>query len=875
MIQEILYVMGGLGAVSGLSLLYVNYKESLIDKSGKNKNTKSRHSKSGSVIVTKDDSMSEFGNKMFLGIDSIKEGEFYPKKHSGFGFVSGEQFVKENHYLIARIKDSLSLGGDFEKYILPLIIEYANYIQMVPASKNEHHRLAGGLFTHSLEVGLFATNKLYSKIFMPEEAAQDRIKREEFWKTGVFIAGLLHDAGKIVTDIIVTNTHGVQWNPFGCSLYDWGIENDFDGYRFAFNSKRKYKAHDTIGSQITSQIIPDETKRFIFSGGDDIYLSIISVLSGEKASAHPIMFEAVKEADAESSKKDMVNYTAPSETNRQLTKADHLMMAVARLIENEDWKVNEVGAKIFVTKYGVFIPWISSATNEILFHLDENGVKGFPKDPETLKNMLLHDGKIKGKTNEKNAAKWAVSMNVPIKNGKTQEITLSMSQILDPVVLDAVAEILSEKPHLPVLVESKLSARDKEFFLTIYTKDSLVDRKLVEKTESLEEQKATASPEKPKTEENKALDGLPANKEAEDNHEPNNDFEALILNKPQAKIETDSNRGKSKKSNINQNNSASPLDNAHPLHGKDEKTPSTKPPKKQLNTKDEVAKLRKLKREGAKSDVSESELENDQLINEDESKIVRNFSNKEKEWFEDKETPGEIIIALGNKLIKEHLIFGEDVFPCDLGLAFIWPKTFENLGLEKDRARQLLIDNGWVENNHDKPNSSTKIIEMQSPNGNRVKAIVFTQRIKDKFLQAFVDYEPESVNAKKKEHKIIETKPQKQPQKKVVSNVKKEQLNINIIIDGLLSKELSRPTSELIMHFSPSDNGIGIGKRNISFINRWLIRHLSEEQKKVLTMTKIKMFFNDNNVSEDSLEIAISELVLPKANAALIKQFKK
>ena len=39
---------------------------------------------------------------------------------------------------------------------MPILIKYAEYIHLLPASESHHHRGAGGLFRHSLEVGFHA-----------------------------------------------------------------------------------------------------------------------------------------------------------------------------------------------------------------------------------------------------------------------------------------------------------------------------------------------------------------------------------------------------------------------------------------------------------------------------------------------------------------------------------------------------------------------------------------------------------------------------------------------------------------------------------------------------------------------------------------------
>lgn len=669
--------------------------------------------------------LGDFSKNVLADISSFKDGEFYPKRHKGFAFHSGDELIKENHYLISRIKNAVALGDEFDSVALPLIQRFAEYSQLLPASKSEHHRLSGGLFTHSLEVGLYATNSIQNRLFCINEHSQDSVKREGYWKFGVFVAGLLHDSGKMVTDLIITSDGGEKWNPFEGSMIQWKERKQLESYRFAFNKKRKHKAHDALGNQITSIIMPEQTKQYLFRGGEDVFFSVVSVLSGDKAQAHPVMFEAVKDADAKSSKDDMVNYVAPSSETRQLSKTDHLMMGVAQMIEEGEWKVNTLGSRVWVNQYGVFIPWISGAVNELLFFLDKKGVRGFPKDAETLKNMLVHDGKFKGKTSETNKAKWSFTMTVT-DGKKTNELTLAMVNVLDHRVLEAVGFYLTDHPTIPVIVDSTIAAKDAEYFREIYTADSLVNGELVKK-DGLEKQAAAETgkdtPKEPEKDIQKTADSPPKSRDSKEDVSKTSSKKEEPEKK--AKPSTETNKPKAKP---NPTEALAPVREA---------------------TQQDTQAIRDMKKKGSDEDFDESELDEDEVLENKLGSLARNFSNKDKEWFEEQGIAGDLIVSIGNGLLKERLTFGEDVFDCPLGMALVWPKTCKGHGFEPIEVRQELIDKGWIENNPDKPKSASKVVEQSSPEGRTVQTIVLTRSIAEKFLKAFVHYEAGSKDAKK------------------------------------------------------------------------------------------------------------------------------
>ncbi|KAA3419556.1 hypothetical protein F1714_11850, partial [Streptococcus pneumoniae] len=59
--------------------------------------------------------------------------------------------------LIERIADTaIALPAQIERYYLSAIKRFARFAHLLPASQSHHHRGAGGLLRHSLEVGLWA-----------------------------------------------------------------------------------------------------------------------------------------------------------------------------------------------------------------------------------------------------------------------------------------------------------------------------------------------------------------------------------------------------------------------------------------------------------------------------------------------------------------------------------------------------------------------------------------------------------------------------------------------------------------------------------------------------------------------------------------------
>lgn len=71
--------------------------------------------------------------------------------------------------LIEKVRNSLGFTvDDFNRLVLPVIQRYAAFVHLLPASESHHHRGAGGLFRHGLEVAFWAAQASESVIFSIE-----------------------------------------------------------------------------------------------------------------------------------------------------------------------------------------------------------------------------------------------------------------------------------------------------------------------------------------------------------------------------------------------------------------------------------------------------------------------------------------------------------------------------------------------------------------------------------------------------------------------------------------------------------------------------------------------------------------------------------
>ena len=134
----------------------------------------------------------------------------------------------------------------FDRLLLPAIERYASHVHLLPASAHHHHKGAGGLLRHGLEVGFFAVRAAHGHIFTPDATPLERKRSEIRW---AFFGGLLHDVGKPITDLAVVNEDGtLTWSPFLHGIAEWDHQNGLSRFYLRWRDRR-HRNHELVGSQ--------------------------------------------------------------------------------------------------------------------------------------------------------------------------------------------------------------------------------------------------------------------------------------------------------------------------------------------------------------------------------------------------------------------------------------------------------------------------------------------------------------------------------------------------------------------------------------------------------------------------------------------------
>ena len=290
----------------------------------------------------------------------------------------------------------------------PTIDRYIETIQAIPASRAHHHDYAYGLVEHSLEQCSIALN-LYKSKKLPRGASSNEISRDkEKWRYALYIASLLHDAGKSITQTqleIETKNGLIRWSGllgspsknYCGNIYKMiNIEDDF------------YELHETLPLALVSIVTPRRILSWL-TGNMKIVHHLSAILIGDKGNASALG-EIVLNADMKSVAINLKNSSPEYDTriSNRISLVEKLMQGLHYNIQNNIFKINCSGGSVFVDENYAYC--VSKTTLDAMrqYNLDNN-YKSIPNDNIRLMDELLDNNEIVANPLNKKAI-WNVTI---------------------------------------------------------------------------------------------------------------------------------------------------------------------------------------------------------------------------------------------------------------------------------------------------------------------------------------------------------------------------------------------------------------------------------------------------------------------------------
>lgn len=277
-------------------------------------------------------------------------------------------------------RTSLSRRQFATLYLAPLE-RYAELVQQFPASENHHHAYPGGMLDHGLEIVAYALKLRQSYLLPAGVTPEAQAAQAEAWTAGTAYAALLHDIGKIATDLHVEHADGSVWHPWHGPLRK--------PYRFRYRKEREYRLHSAATGLLYAHLLDRDIFDWL-SGYPDLWAALLYVLAGQYEHAGTLG-ELVVQADQASVAQEL-----GGDPSKALVAPKHALQRKLldglRYLLKEAFKLNQAGpADGWLTQDAL---WLVSKTvsDKLRAHLLQQGIDGIPASNTAVFNVLQDHG---------------------------------------------------------------------------------------------------------------------------------------------------------------------------------------------------------------------------------------------------------------------------------------------------------------------------------------------------------------------------------------------------------------------------------------------------------------------------------------------------
>jgi len=306
--------------------------------------------------------------------------------------VAVDRLLDDQEEMLVKLRQAVRCTrGEFDSLYLPVIRGYAAFVHLLPASEAHHHRGAGGLLRHGLEVAFLVAQGVDSYMFGLDETPARRKLVEPRWHFAAFISGLCHDVGKPVADMAVVDSKGTrEWNPYDSPLLDWARTNSVDHYFVRWRANR-HNRHKQVGNLILPKVLPDVALKYIASIGGQASANIMHAMTeavaGSSTTLNPLLDLVIK-YDQASVERDLKRMGTVDGVSLAVPVEKHLLDAMRRITKGPDFKINVPGAGWWMLGNALYLVWPETG-KRIVELLRQDNVPGIPQDPDTIADILI------------------------------------------------------------------------------------------------------------------------------------------------------------------------------------------------------------------------------------------------------------------------------------------------------------------------------------------------------------------------------------------------------------------------------------------------------------------------------------------------------
>lgn len=313
----------------------------------------------------------------------------YPPFVKGLPASHPDRLIETQQEQIGQIRESGLASKDvYEEFYLGPLRRFASYAHLLPASETHHHRGAGGLFRHAIEVALWSLQSGDRVLLPGDQTPRRRRELEPRWHSAVFLAALCHDLGKPITDLMVTNQDGGKvWDPFCEDLYAWAVRNQVDRYFLRWR-KNRGTSHTSVSLLLVERIVGRTGLGWISQGDPNLVTWMMEAISGHPSQENMI-HNLIVRSDQVSVTRDIESMGANFAGYEIGIPVERILLDIMRrLVRDRVWIVNEPGSRLWHMDGHLYLVWPAGG-EEIAAIVNQEKMPGLPRTPNSILDMLV------------------------------------------------------------------------------------------------------------------------------------------------------------------------------------------------------------------------------------------------------------------------------------------------------------------------------------------------------------------------------------------------------------------------------------------------------------------------------------------------------
>lgn len=297
--------------------------------------------------------------------------------------MSAEDLLKTplRQQYLATIWQNVSMSPKmFDLLYRTPINRYVEMVQLLPASESHHHSHLGGMIDHGLEVIAIAS-KLRQSYVLPQNAApEDQAKQRDVWTAVVIYAALIHDIGKVATDLEMMLLDGSRWFPWQ------GMPKQ--PYKFRYIKGRDYHLHPALGSFFANQLIPQEAFGWIAPFSEAF--SQLMYFGANHMDKAGILGEIIQKADQYSVTMALGGDPTKLAEKPKTSFAKQLHIALQEVVKSYKLNTPKGGGQGWLTEAGL---WVMSKTtaDSVRAYLVGQGISAPSKNGAMFDELIAHN----------------------------------------------------------------------------------------------------------------------------------------------------------------------------------------------------------------------------------------------------------------------------------------------------------------------------------------------------------------------------------------------------------------------------------------------------------------------------------------------------